>query len=758
MSIVTKGPKPPRRFRDPQDNYLAMNKGHRKWNIFMIYAGAALVCFGLTYILLGLWQADLRIPFAYGGGDELPICLWIKGLKDNPWIFHNSRVGAPFGLEMFNYPLPDSFHLVIFKLLGMTTRYVGKVLNLFYLATYPAILLCSLYSLRKLGFGYPAALLSSFLYTFLPYHFMRQEAHLFLSAYYAVPLVVLVAFRLFSENPPFASPRQATAGFGARLRHDWGVIVICVIAGSTGSGYYPFFGCALLAVGGVAAAVRRQRPAPLLSAMAMISLIGITLALSIAPNILYGRGEAASRPAASAEVYGLKIAQLLLPITQHRLPLFARIKARYNDAPLVNENDTATLGMFGAAGFLFLLGWIGFRLMRPASLSFKAEDKERFDCAALLLLAATLLGTIGGFGSLFAVLVHPQFRCYNRISVYIAFLSLFAIGYLIDRTLGTRIRTNRANLLYCGVLVLFGVGGILDQTTPRFEPDYRGAKTSFEQDDAFVHNIEAVVPADSMIFQLPYTTFPESGGIHKMTSYDLLRGYVHSQKLRWSFGAMKGERGDAWQQAVSAESPESMVQKLVFADFSGIYMDRFGYADNGAQCERDLTQVLGEGPVITSPRLLFFSLENYKTTLRKKLSDTEWRNRREHLWPLFVLYDEGFYAGESSPGRVWRWSRGESSLRIVNLSGYPKPLLFEVTLATAHDEYSSIRIMSSVLTRDLRVNRAGVHVKERVVAPVGETEVRFSSDAPRAEAPGDPRVMIFGIENLTLREEPTGTL
>src|SRR4051812_27465935 len=97
---------------------------------YAIYGGAALACCGLTFFLLELWRADLRIPFTYGGGDELPICMWIKGLKDNPWIFHNSRIGMPFGMELFDYPLPESFHLLIFKLLGFTTRHVGKILNL----------------------------------------------------------------------------------------------------------------------------------------------------------------------------------------------------------------------------------------------------------------------------------------------------------------------------------------------------------------------------------------------------------------------------------------------------------------------------------------------------------------------------------------------------------------------------------------------------------------------------------------------------
>lgn len=726
---------------------------HPRWKDLAIYSGAMLVCCGLAFVLLELWRADLRIPFVYGGGDELPICMWIKGVKDNPWIFHNSRIGMPFGLELFSYPLPESFHLLVFKVLGFTTRHFGKILNLVYLATFPAVLLSSLYVCRRLGLSYPAAIFSSFLYTFLPFHFRRGEAHLFLSAYYTVPLILLVIFRLFSAQALFFGGDQDEAkGFRDRLRRTWGIILICALLGSTGIGYYAFFACLLLGVAGVAAAIYRRRIAPLLNATVVAFLIVITVAVNIAPNLLYGRRATALRPAADAEIYGLKIAQLLLPIGGHRLPLFAEAKERYNNAPLVNENDSAALGLVGGAGFLFLFGWIGFRLMRSDVRGFNRGERELLDCSALLVLTATLLGTIGGFGSLFAFLIQPQFRSYNRISVYIAFLCFLAIGVLIDRVMRSQVRTSVGKVVTTGILLFLLICGILDQTTRQLIPDYRAAKESFEEDERFVHGIEAVAPAGAMIFQLPYIQFPESGGVNKMLNYDPARGYLHATKLRWSYGAMKDEAGDAWQRAVSSMPIEEMAQALVFAGFSGIYLDRFGYADNGVQLQQEFAQVLGEGPLVASARLLFFSLEHYKATLRTKLSDKEWRDYQDRLNPPFVVYESGFYPEESSPGRIWRWSRGESSLRFFNLSSRPKSLVLEARIASGYAESYSLQIISPILNKVLKINRSGIHLRETIVLPVGESEVNFRCDAPRVNAPGDPRFMVFGVENLTIRE------
>ena len=128
-----------------------------------VYLGVALGCCALTFWLLALWRADLRIPFAYGVHDEMTVAMGAKWLIETPWIFSNPRLGMPFGSTMFNYAQPDVFHYLTIKLLALTTVNFGWVMNWFYLLTFPATCLCTLYVLRQFRIGYPAALLGSFL-------------------------------------------------------------------------------------------------------------------------------------------------------------------------------------------------------------------------------------------------------------------------------------------------------------------------------------------------------------------------------------------------------------------------------------------------------------------------------------------------------------------------------------------------------------------------------------------------------------------
>jgi phosphoglycerol transferase len=69
-------------------------------------------------------------------------------------------------------------------------------------------------------------------------------------------------------------------------------------------------------------------------------------------------------------------------------------------------------------------------------------------------------------------------------------------------------------------------------------------RNQFNSNRDFTKKIEQEMPAGSMIFQLPITTFPEGG------DYSLVLGYVHSKNLRWSFPAIKGRESAIWQEKV----------------------------------------------------------------------------------------------------------------------------------------------------------------------------------------------------------------
>jgi phosphoglycerol transferase len=341
-----------------------------------------------------------------------------------------------------------------------------------------------------------------------------------------------------------------------------------------------------------------------------LSVIAAVVLLCLSPHLFLGHRNISARVSGDAETYALKISQLLLPVSGHRLPALAALKSNYwQAAPLVNENDQATLGLVGSLGFVFLLGWAALRLLGANLKWLNRDDQQTLSLTALLTLASTLLATIGGLGSVFALVVSPQIRSYNRISIFIGFFALLAVVLLIDRAGARLLRPSAKGFYYFG-LALLGAIGLSDQTTPGFVPDYSSVRAAFRSDARFVREIEKKVPPGAMIFQLPYMTYPEA------SSYDLARGYLHSRTLRWSYGAMMNERSDLWTRSAQEQPAPEMVRRLAEAGFSGIYLDRKLLSDRGPAAEEELSRILGEQPLISQEsQLSFFSLEAYKATV-----------------------------------------------------------------------------------------------------------------------------------------------
>jgi phosphoglycerol transferase len=551
------------------------------------YALIVVLCLLILTWIMQLWRADFKAPFTYFG-DSLLYSIAAKGTIEHGWWYHNDALGAPAGLHYEAYPAMENFHFALIKLLSVFTSNHALALNLFYLLTFPFTALTAFYFFRSFRFSFGAALVSSLLYAFLPYHFFRSY-HLLMAAYYLVPLMVLVMMWICSEER-------------LRGRKLIASILICAVVGSCGV-YYPYFSCFLLLISGLTAWWKRRSVAPMLTALLLTAVVAGSVIVNHVPTIIYqrehGSASMGSRSVADAEVMGLKITQLLLPIGGHRWEPLGALRYRYNLGPLVNENDTSSLGFVGSLGFLLLIAAIFLRREWPALI----------EQLSLLNIAAFLLATIGGFGVLFALLVSAQIRAYNRISVFIAFFSFIAVAWLLD-SLCKSLSSRPLRIVYHIGLALILVIGVLDQATTTFffVPEYEKIKREYQNDADFLSRIEASLPQRAMVFQLPYMPFPESPPIHKMLDHEHLKAYLHSKTLRWSYGAALGEGEDQWQRALATQPATELVNNVRARGFAGIYLDRDGYEDRGAKLEAELTSLLGPPIVNAEGNLAFFKL------------------------------------------------------------------------------------------------------------------------------------------------------
>jgi phosphoglycerol transferase len=580
----------------------------RIWRSFVAYGVACILSILLMAWAFRLWRADLAIPFCYEG-DAVLYQMLTKTLAENDWVLHNDRLGAPAGLDMHDFPFSDSLHFFFLQILARLTDSVPVAINLYYLALFPLTTLISLFVMRRLGLSYGVSVVLALLYAFLPYRLLRSEHHLCLVAYYLVPLMVWVSLRIYrGENLLVKSGPHGTTGRGLSIWRMAGLVLFGLIFASAGA-YYAFFACWFLAVAGTAAAVGRRAWYPLRNVVLLAGALAVGVGLNVLPMFLYrldhGRnGAAVVRYAVGADILALRLNQLLLPVPGHRVSALARLTEKCNSGLpcYVNENAASTLGAIGAVGLILMLARLLFRRERFSALSL-------WDGLSILTVFALLLATSGGLGPLLSYQGLAWIRGYNRISVYVAFFALVAVGLALDPLAGRYVQSARARLAWIVALSAMLIGGFLDLVPRRSEPDYVAVRERFERDAAFVAEIESAMPQGALVAQLPYLAFVESLPAARMQLYDHGRAYLHSRSLRWTYGAMQGRECDRWQRAVLAKPPEEMVRELAAAGFSGIYVDRFGYADGGVELEAGLRRTLG-GPCLVSSdgRFAFYAM------------------------------------------------------------------------------------------------------------------------------------------------------
>ncbi|HKB19542.1 MAG TPA: hypothetical protein VKC65_00925 [Gaiellaceae bacterium] len=563
------------------------------------YAALAAALSGLFgALVLQPWRGALDVPYVYAS-DANEYQAAVKGVLDHGWIWHNPSLGAPGTQVSFDYPLLGGDWLNVFaiRVLGLFSSDSAVVLNVFFLLTFPAVGLTAYLVFRRLTLSVPAAITCSVLYALLPYHFVRGEVHLLLAAYYAVPLGAYLVLSVLADRPLFATRRIAL----------WTVVMCVVIVLASATYYYAAFTVVLVLAAAGLRAIAGRSWRPLANGGGVAGVLVVLSLVTLSPSLAYWarhgtNPHVAHRAAFESELYGLKFAQLVLPIEHHRIGALAHLRETYDGWFPATEAATSTpLGLVAAVGFLALLGICFVQLAAPG----RRVASPLAGQAGLAAFLALLFAWTGGL-AVFVAGIDPQIRSWNRLSVFIGFFGLLAVGLGLDWAL----RWLRPRGVVVGAVVLLGVLaiGIFDQTSRSYEPAYAALSTQYRSDGDLVREIDARLPKDAMVFQLPFVSYPEAGTLNRMLDYDLFRGYLHSGDLRWSYGQVRG-RGSGRNAVIAAEPVPQMVRDVRESGFSGIYVDRFGYADNGAKLEAELTQAVGRPPLVSPDgRLSFFQL------------------------------------------------------------------------------------------------------------------------------------------------------
>lgn len=696
------------------------------------------------------WQLknmDLNVPIAYSGGDDYFALNTAKTIHDTGWIFENDNLGAPFGTKNYDYSslLLDNFDSVITKILVSLTNNIAAAVNLQYILLFPLIALICYFVMKSLKIKDLIAIIGSLTFAFSPYIFYRGMVHTVLSTYQFVPLSILLCIWMYQDDNFFNINKQFF-----KYKRNYLAIIFCILIANNGIAYYPFFTCFFLCITGFFKTINKKKLKYFFNSLCLVFIIAIILLINLVPLLLYIQSNginlaATDRSWVGAEVYGLKIVQLFLPRNAHGIGLLERLISGYNtSAPLVNENIGSYLGIVGIIGFLILLIMLFIRKVDNSL-------KENLKFLSELNIAALLLGTIGGFGSIFAIAISPMIRGYNRISIFILFISILGVCFILNYFYDY---ITKKKIIFAFIILLFGCS-IFDQF-PGNVPGYEYVKSIYNNDEAFINTIENSVFSGAMIFQLPYHQYPESGSVNNMADYQLLTGYIHSKNLKWSYGGMKGRKSDLWNQKVSALDTESMVKTISIAGFEGIYIDKKAYSEvDYNTLEQKLIEILQIDPIYSeNKQLAFFNMTQYNKSYHELYSKDEFDLLRDRILNINILsLGDGFTGIEGEEPNQWIWLSNRAEFIINNFSDKSKQYDLKFDIASTSEVKSSLEITvnGAKFSYDIDVN--GINFNKSITLKSGKNTVGFVSDAPRLYAPEDPRELYLKITNLNINEK-----
>jgi hypothetical protein len=584
---------------------------------------------------LRLWEWTPGTPLGLDG-DNASVTTWVRTIVELGPYADNPNLGAPFSQNLGWFPTADDVHFLALWLLGRVSDNAFTVTSLYFFIGYPLAALTIYWLARTERLSVAASVVVGVLFAALPGH-QTRAGHLFLAAYWVVPLGMWLALRIFRGRPVLRP--GVRDGWGARRPALWtlrSALIVVVVA--LGGIYYVVFTLIVATIALLLRLVTAYRREELYRGLAVIGAVAAVSVSSLLVMQARTRDDGVivpplQRSPAESEVFGGKIIDLILPWSQHRISALAEVTQRYDNATQPTY-EVSALGLVAAVGGVVAVVAVMTALLDRSSWARRQPDLWGY---GVLALVAAAFYTKDGLGAVFALAVSPDIRSWLRLYVVIALFGLLAVGRLLTTLRGRR--GPGLGLVACvGVLLL----GIFDQTNSAAAPRYEQTRQQLAAVSTLTGALESRYPEGCTVFQLPVIRFPGSAPVGRVNDYDLELPYLASSRLRWSYGAIGGTAAAEWQFRLPGD-PAALSDDLAAAGFCAVVVDTWGY-EQPETLIATLSRELGPSVATASDgRLVAFHLGRRRADLVARIG-SEATDAKGHQ----VLYPFGVEARAAS--------------------------------------------------------------------------------------------------------------
>jgi hypothetical protein len=575
------------------------------------------------------------------------------------------NLGAPYEANYSDWPIGLTLEYlpggILVNLLGLA---IGT--NIYLLLCHSFSGLCMFICMRWMGALRVWAFVAAVAFGLSPFIFYRGLAHTMLAnIVWMVPLICAAAWYMFRRRLYFENNKKL-----------W----ICLLFSFFIGAHSLYFSAPYLWILMGAALFWLMRDRKTVVLLPYIANGVFFLAGFFTSNLLYfiNAFEHGSNKLALISEYqhlqtaALKPIEMFLPGSGSGIPVLDALSRFHENKDFFRINVGASESM---SAYLGLLGCLGLILLVGFTIFYAATNRQNkisgWFWLALFLIAFSVvsgLNSILGLGGIYVL------RGSNRYSIYIGAIALIYLALFLS-TYSHRIGKAWRFLLAVFLLAIPSVETILPRlrgaelhrpgedvvSWKKGSKQWDSRAEAYHSDVEFAKKLEALLPAEAMVFNYPFINLPQEG------AYIFYRPAYFTEKIRYSFGNIFGRAKDSWLKSTQNLEPEEMVETLKGYGFSGILVY------HGPELPGKYKEQVA--------RLLHGLEQNFSPTLQSPARDFTFFAFPPHPNPRFPavppMFVENWWSEEAQPSstntplpgnhQLWRWaSRKTASLEIFN--------------------------------------------------------------------------------------------
>jgi len=644
-----------------------------------------------------------------------------------------TQFGYPLGMNLNLFPSIDISQNLFAHFASVLTGNAFLGINLLIFISFPLVAALTYLSIRLAGLRGVLAITLAIAFTIIPFHFDRALGHPYLASLYsAVGAVILAQLigtnqisKWFSKDP---SRRYLTRRI---------FVVLLVILTAWSGIYFALFGLILMSTAWLWRLAQGSRGKSLLALALPIVGLAVLIILGFIPALIALASNPPYAPLAVRLPYesvifagNLAIAVLIAPIgiiTFYNSNVLEAISA----APVAEGTSISNYGT-----------WITLAAIITLTITFFTTRRREIAFLITLLVASILFFIPWGANYFFAAAISPQIRAWNRFLPIILLLLI-----LILATVLTRLEHRKRMAWILAILILFvtTVENIMPFTSV-YRDRVSATQVSVDSVTDYTSRINAVLPQNCGILQLPAQVYPENGTTGDMNDYEHFYESLIDSSKSWTYGAVKNTASGAWLAALPEIPTKQTIDRLKGAGFCGIHVDLRAYA-TPAQVRIMAEFALRYGQPIAAnepkkdkPYLAFFIVNNEAQVV----DPAEWSQGQKEFFyaPALVPDLDTLSPRGSKDSDIWWWSTERTAVFSVHPLDVPDSFGEPVPLTTISGGISLPPCAGATVAAVTVMAASGQTRDSVTITANSNSEFPFTLDLGSVTAPGQATLTV----------------